>query len=63
MRRAALLPLGLLCAGLAYGLGYLLTALIAPPVGQIILRRAADLSGHGTMFRLDGAASGTSPRW
>ena len=53
MRPSALLPLGLLCGVLAYGLGYLLTARIAPPVGQAILEQAAELSGHGAMFRLD----------
>ena len=53
MRRAALLLLSLLCAAAAYGLGYLLTARIAPPVGQIILRDAVEFFGFGGMFRLD----------
>ena len=53
MRPAILLSLGALCGGLAYGAGYLLVARIAPPVGRTILRRIADLSGHGAAFRLD----------
>lgn len=54
MRRAALLLLGLLCVAAAYGLGYLLTARIAPPVGRRLLLDAVEFFGFGGMFRLDG---------
>ncbi len=56
MRLAVLLPLGLLCAAAAYGLGYLLVARIAPPVGRFFIRDAIKFFGFEAMFQLDGPA-------
>ncbi len=54
MRPAILLPLGLLCVAAAYGLGYLLVARAAPPLGHGLLKSAAELSGCAAMYSLPG---------